>query len=94
MIKNIQSIEYLDYIEKKQKSILIKFIHARAFDKKDTSWAYKKQKGICPYCHKYFEKDEMHGDHIKPWSKGGATERENLQMLCSECNLKKSAYDT
>ena len=36
----------------------------------------------------------MHGDHIKPWSKGGATERENLQMLCSECNLKKSAYDT
>ena len=72
----------------------IKFIHARTFDKKDISWAYKKQNGECPYCHKHFDEDQMHGDHIKPWSKGGATERENLQMLCTECNLKKSAYDT
>ena len=72
----------------------VKFIHARAFDKKDMTWAYKKQGGICPYCRKHFEEGEMHGDHIKPWSKGGLTERENLQMLCPECNIKKSAYDT
>ena len=72
----------------------IKFIHARTFDKKDMSRAYKQQNGICPYCHKKFEEKDMHGDHIKPWSKGGATEKEPLQMLCSECNIKKSAYDT
>ena len=71
----------------------IKFIHARAFDKKDTAWAYKKQAGICPYCKKHFEEKDMHGDHIYPWSKGGLTERANLQMLCTECNIKKSAYD-
>ena len=72
----------------------VKYIHARAFDKKDKHWAYTKQAGICPYCHKHFEESEMQGDHIKPWSKGGMTERDNLQMLCIECNSKKSGYDT
>ena len=71
----------------------IKHIHARAFNKKDTSWAYKKQGGKCAYCHNQFDEGNMHGDHIKPWSKGGTTERENLQMLCTECNIKKAAYD-
>lgn len=33
---------------------------------------------------------ELHIDHIKPWSKGGETILENLQTLCSKCNLGKS----
>lgn len=33
---------------------------------------------------------ELHIDHIKPWSKGGETVIENLQTLCSKCNLGKS----
>lgn len=33
---------------------------------------------------------ELHVDHIIPWSKGGATVLENLQTLCSACNLGKS----
>lgn len=33
---------------------------------------------------------ELHVDHIKPWSKGGETVLENLQTLCSGCNLGKS----
>jgi len=33
---------------------------------------------------------ELHLDHIIPWSKGGETTFENLQTLCSKCNLGKS----
>ena len=33
---------------------------------------------------------ELHIDHIIPWSKGGETTLENLQTLCSRCNIGKS----
>lgn len=33
---------------------------------------------------------KLHVDHIVPWSKGGKTEFDNLQTLCSKCNLGKS----
>jgi hypothetical protein len=32
----------------------------------------------------------LHVDHIKAWSKGGETLPENLQTLCSVCNIGKS----
>lgn len=32
----------------------------------------------------------LHIDHITPWSKGGETVIENLETLCSDCNLGKS----
>ena len=32
----------------------------------------------------------LHVDHIVPWSKGGETLEENLQTLCSVCNIGKS----
>jgi hypothetical protein len=34
-------------------------------------------------------KTNLHIDHILPWSKGGETELDNLQTLCSECNIGK-----
>lgn len=32
----------------------------------------------------------LHVDHIKAWGNGGETILENLQTLCSECNIGKS----
>ena len=33
---------------------------------------------------------ELHVDHIIPWTKGGESTIENLQTLCSDCNIGKS----
>lgn len=33
---------------------------------------------------------ELQVDHVVPWSKGGDTTLDNLQILCSACNLGKS----
>ena len=42
------------------------------------------------YVREHFEYDEMEGDHIIPWSKGGKSTQENCQMLCKRCNREKS----
>ena len=67
-----------------------KYLNLRAFLEKDKRTVYEKQKGICPICKKHFEIEEMEGDHIKPFSQGGGTTIENLQMLCKSCNRQKS----
>ncbi len=33
----------------------------------------------------------MEADHITPWKDGGRTIADNCQMLCRECNRRKSA---
>ena len=63
----------------------------RAFDKKQKREAYERQKGICVHCGKYFELEEMEADHIKPWKEGGTTVADNCQMLCRDCNRRKSS---
>jgi 5-methylcytosine-specific restriction endonuclease McrA len=68
-----------------------RLLDLRAFTERDKIAAYSKQGGICPVCNEHFEYNEMEGDHIKPWSKGGHTVPENCQMLCKDCNGKKSA---
>lgn len=67
-----------------------RLLNLRTFDKRDKIAAYSKQNGICPICSSFFEFDEMEGDHIKPWSKGGQTIPDNCQMLCKDCNSKKT----
>lgn len=35
---------------------------------------------------------ELHVDHVIPWSKGGETEKSNLETKCSKCNLGKGNF--
>ena len=65
-------------------------LNLRQFDDDEKREAYETQGGICPKCGKHFAIEEMEGDHIVPWSKGGKTVPENLQMLCRDCNRRKS----
>lgn len=67
-----------------------KHLNLRTFDDYIKSTIYEQQGGKCAICGKSFEISEMHADHIKAWSKGGKTVAENCQMLCRDCNLKKS----
>lgn len=78
--------EYLLTGEEKKLSI-------RAFDRRDALAAYEKQKHRCAICGGEFEFEQMHADHITPWSKGGKTTPDNCQMLCRDCNLKKGAQE-
>jgi len=43
----------------------------------------------CRLCGVTVTGDNIHFDHVKPWSKGGETTLENLQVLCAEHNLAK-----
>lgn len=65
-------------------------LNIRAFTSKMARMVYERQKGICPKCKKHFDIEDMQADHITPWSKGGKTTPENCQMLCVDCNRRKS----
>lgn len=51
----------------------------------DTVW--NRDGGKCVYCG---SNENLHLDHIIPFSKDGDTSVENLQLLCQKCNLEKS----
>lgn len=63
----------------------------RTFQPREINAAYTLQHGRCAICGKECTLKEMHADHIIPWSRGGHTTPDNLQMLCVECNLRKGA---
>lgn len=75
--------EYILYNNERALSI-------RTFDDRTKHEIYEAQGHKCAICGEEFEYNEMHGDHIIPWSNGGHTVKENCQMLCRDCNLKKS----
>ena len=62
----------------------------RAFDANTKREVYEKQQGVCAICGKHFDIEQMEADHITPWCEGGRTIADNCQMLCRECNRRKS----
>lgn len=66
-------------------------LHLRTFPRKIRLKVYNRQGGVCAICGKPFPEAMMEADHIVPWAKGGRTVEENCQMLCQECNRRKSA---
>lgn len=72
-----------------------KYLSLRSFSDKQKHAAYERQEHKCPYCisegnEKQYGYDEMQGDHILPWSKGGHTTDDNIQMLCKMHNATKN----
>jgi len=61
----------------------------RNFSKKMKERKYGQQGGRCTHCGARCPYSEMEGDHIMPYSKGGKTDYDNLQMLCRPCNRRK-----
>lgn len=73
-----------------------KYLSIRTFSEKQKRAAYEKQEYKCPHClsegnENTYEFSEMQGDHIIPWSKGGRTVDDNVQMLCKKHNATKSS---
>jgi 5-methylcytosine-specific restriction endonuclease McrA len=82
-----------------------KLLEVRVFDeatknvvyKKQTEVAEKKDVSNCPLCavghdankSKIWKLAEMDADHVTAWSKGGATDIKNCQMLCKTHNRAK-----
>ena len=67
-----------------------KYLSIRAFTDAQKLSAYESQMGFCTDCGQHFELSQMEADHITPWHLGGKTIAENCQMLCKECNRRKS----
>ncbi len=80
-------------------------LDVRVFDEATKNAVYSKQteesktkgKSNCPLCaighaannNKIWKLKEMDADHISAWSKGGATDTNNCQMLCKTHNRAK-----
>lgn len=49
-----------------------------------------RDQGRCRQCG---SAQELHYDHVIPWSRGGANTVNNIQLLCGPCNRAKGAED-
>ncbi|MBI2460406.1 MAG: HNH endonuclease [Candidatus Rokubacteria bacterium] len=57
---------------------------------------YQRDRFRCVFCGRSPISDltvELHVDHVVPFVRSGETALENLQTLCSKCNLGKADRD-
>jgi Homing endonuclease associated repeat/HNH endonuclease len=86
-----QKVEINENISDKSQNVEIEFKHKT---KRQPSERLKVQVLMrdgnkCRLCGCLVTGDNIHFDHIKPWSKGGETVLENIQVLCEMHNLAK-----
>ncbi len=63
-------------------------VHTRLIPSQVKQEVFKRDGGQCVKC---ASKDNLHFDHIIPFSKGGSSlTSENIQLLCARHNLQKS----
>ena len=62
----------------------------RAFSKRQRLVLRMLAGNLCMICSKPLNND-LHADHVVPFSRGGKTILRNGQALCSSCNLAKGA---
>ena len=85
----------IPYLLSERKANDEKHLSLRSFSDKQKRAAYEKQEHKCPHCiaegnENQYEYTDMQGDHIIPWSQGGRTTDDNIQMLCKKHNATKS----
>ena len=63
----------------------------RSFDERQKREIFERDGGVCQQCGtELADVGAGQFDHVKPWSRGGRTEVENGQLLCPDCNARKS----
>lgn len=62
----------------------------RFYSKEEQEYILSKTGGKCAHCGKSLTIQTMQKDHSIPWSKGGASDVENIVPLCKECNSEKA----
>lgn len=73
--------EEIEIVEKKEK------FRSRRISSDVQIAVWKRDKEKCVSCG---STENLHFDHIIPFSKNGSNDIENIQILCAKCNLKKS----
>ena len=51
---------------------------------------FERDRNICQYCGKVFERKDLNLDHVIPRDRGGPTVWENIVCSCVECNTRKA----
>jgi len=51
---------------------------------------FERDKNMCQYCGRVFERKDLNLDHVVPRDRGGPTTWENIVCSCIPCNTRKS----